>query len=222
MKNPNLRHCQPIPRTKEGLRNSREVLAGCRPAHPPPEAGGRGERKGANSAPETASPTKLQTGFQSQTKDFLRFWMVDIHQEGCSQRSAPRRETRHTGPARWKLRLGLGGGKSCCTWGECTNQAPGCLSCSDWGRHKTQAQPSLCLCGVPKNLNLSGLGLGSARNSGPAPCRATWSLTSVDRESTHTVSRGKPSVAGTLRVIPTHASDICLQCPSLPTARLNK
>ena len=53
-------------------------------AHPPPEAGGREEGKGENLAPEMASPTKLQTGFQLLTKDFLRFWMIDIHQEGCS------------------------------------------------------------------------------------------------------------------------------------------
>ena len=90
------------------------------------------------------------------------------------------------------------------------------------GRHKTQAQPSLRLCGVPENLNLSGLGLGSACNSGHAPCRATWSLSSVDGESTCALNGDKPSVAGTLRVLPTHASGICLQCPSLPTARLNK
>ena len=48
------------------------------------EAGGRGERKEANSAPETASPTTLQTGLQFLTKDFLRFWMVDICREGRS------------------------------------------------------------------------------------------------------------------------------------------
>ena len=30
---------------------------------------------------------------------FLGFWMVDIHQEGCSQRSAPQR--RHTAHVRW-------------------------------------------------------------------------------------------------------------------------
>ena len=29
-------------------------------------------------------------------------------------------------------------------------------------------------------------------------------------------------MAGTLRVLPTHATEICLQCPSLPTARVNK
>ena len=28
--------------------------------------------------------TKLQTGFQFLTKDFLRFWMVDIHLESRS------------------------------------------------------------------------------------------------------------------------------------------
>ena len=46
--------------------------------------GGRrqGEGKGANSAPETPSPTTLQTGLQFLTKDFLRFWMVDIRLEG--------------------------------------------------------------------------------------------------------------------------------------------
>ena len=53
-------------------------------AHPQLEAGGRGEGKGANSAPETASPTKLKTGFQFLTKDLLRFWLVDIRQEGRS------------------------------------------------------------------------------------------------------------------------------------------
>ena len=47
-----------------------------------PGAGGRREGKGANSAPKTASPTTLQTGLQFLTKDFLRFWMVDIRQEG--------------------------------------------------------------------------------------------------------------------------------------------
>ena len=90
------------------------------------------------------------------------------------------------------------------------------------------ARPSLCLCGVPENLNLSSLDLGSARNSGPAleqplsSCRATWSLSSVDQESTHAVSGGKPSVAQTLRALPTHTSDIFFQCSSLTTAQLNK
>ena len=48
------------------------------------------------------------------------------------------------------------------TGGDYTRQAPGHLSCSDLGQRKMQAQPSLHLCGVPKNLNLSGLDLGNA------------------------------------------------------------
>ena len=63
---------------------------------------------------------------------------------------------------------------------------------------------------------------GTARNSGPTPYRAAWSLSSVDGESTHTTGGSKPSQAGALEVLPTHTSDICLQCPSLLTARLTK
>ena len=37
-----------------------------------------------------------------------------------------------------------------------------------WEGHKMQAQSSLCLYGVPKNLNMSSIDLGSARNPGPA------------------------------------------------------
>ena len=42
------------------------------------------------------------------------------------------------------------------------------LAAQTWEGHKMQAQPSLCLCGVPEYLNLSGLDLGSAYNPGPA------------------------------------------------------
>ena len=72
----------------------------------PPEAGGSGEGKGAGSAPEAASPTALQTGFQFLTKDFLGFWMVDICQEGHG-------ETQVTGtqPARAGTRSGAAEGR---------------------------------------------------------------------------------------------------------------
>ena len=51
--------------------------------------------------------------------------------------------------------------------GDKTHQAPGRLSCLDLGRAQNEAQPSLRLCGVTQNLNLSGLDLGSAHNPGP-------------------------------------------------------
>ena len=38
---------------------------------------------------------------------------------------------------------------------------PWCTKHQTWEGHKTQTQLSLCLYGVPKNLNLSGLDLGS-------------------------------------------------------------
>ena len=37
-----------------------------------------------------------------------------------------------------------------------------------WEGHKTRAQPSLCLWGLPECLNLSGLDLGGASSPGPA------------------------------------------------------
>ena len=72
-----------------------------------------------------------------------------------------------------------------------------------WKGHKTQVRLSLRLSGVPENLNLNlnGLDLGSTRNPGPTSdsCRqSNLSLSSVNWESTHTVSGGKPSAARTL------------------------
>ena len=187
MKIPNLRH-----RTEQYQRRVSRLWNGPSPTGSSGEAGPSQSQKGANSAPERASSSKLQTGFQFLTKDFQRFWMVDRCREGLSQRSAAQK--RHK--ANWtrapgKLRWGQGGEKLCCTWGECAHQAPSFLSCSEQGRHKTQAQQSLLLYGVPENM--SGLGLRSACNSGPVPRRATWSLSSVDGVSTHAMSVGKPS-----------------------------
>ena len=112
--------------------------------------------------------------------------MVDIRQEGHSQRSATQKRhkahwTRHArkprlGPQRGEGALHPGRVRPSSSW------LPELLG--PW-RHKTQAQPSLRLCGVPENLNLSSLGLGSACNSGPAPWRAAWSLSSVDGGGTH-------------------------------------
>ena len=71
----------PAVRRTKGLSKSRGASR-LRTGASPPEAGGRGRGKGANSAPRTASPTALQTGLQFLTKDSLRFWIVDICWEG--------------------------------------------------------------------------------------------------------------------------------------------
>ena len=101
----------------------------------------RASRAGrGNCGPREASSTKLQAGFFAN-QDFPGFWMVDICQEGHSQRSAPQK--RHTAhlrkhasctprkPSGWdgggdKMQPPTGGDRAC--------QAPGHLSCSDLGR----------------------------------------------------------------------------------------
>ena len=59
---------------------------------------GQPEPQRGNLGPREASSTKLQAGFVAK-QDFLGFWKADLHQEGCSQRSAPRK--RHTAHLRW-------------------------------------------------------------------------------------------------------------------------
>ena len=92
MKSPNLRHCQASSHNK-GLSRASWLQIGPSPGRtgrwgqPEPERGNRGPRE--------APFTKLQAGFVAN-QDFLGFWMVDIRWEGHSQRSAPRRYTRHT------------------------------------------------------------------------------------------------------------------------------
>ena len=163
----------------------------------------------------------------------MGFWTVDIHQEGHSQTSAPQR--RHTAhlrrhahctprkPSSWD-----GGGDKMHppTEGDCAHQAPGHLSCLDLGRaQNTRPKDSAPLWSTsepePEQLR-PGKCTQPRACLRQFPCRATWNLSSVDWESTHAVSGGKPSAAETLLALLTHASDICLQCSSLPTARLNK
>ena len=158
--------------------------------------------------------------------------MVDICQEGRSQRSAPqRRHMAHLGqrsrctprkPNGW----GGGGDKTPSPPGESAHQAPGHLSCSDLGRAQnagpTESVPLWSTREPEPDRFRPGKCMQPRVHFRQFPCRATWSLSTVDQENTHTVNRGKSSVAKTLRALPTHASDICLQCCPLPTGQLNK
>ena len=71
------------------------------------------EGKGACSAPRTAAPTALQTGLQFLIKDLLRFWRVDIRQEG-------RGETQGAGTQQTRVGTGAADveGRRCTTPGE--------------------------------------------------------------------------------------------------------
>ena len=163
---------------------------------------------------------------------FLGTWMADIQQEGHSQRSAPqRRHMAHVGrcshyaprkPSGWDQ----GGDKTHCTPEECAQQAPCHLSCSDLGRAQNAGPTKYLPFWSTQELEPEQLRPGKCMLPRACfrqfPCRATWSLSSVDRESTGAMNGGKPSVVQTMRALPKHASDICLQCSSLPTAQLNK
>ena len=138
---------------------------------------------------------------------FLGSWMVDIHQEGCSQRSSPQK--RRTAHLRRHSRCTLGkpsgwdgGGDKmhCPTWGECTtHQAPGHLNCSDLGRAQNAGPNESVPLWSTREPEPECLRPGKCTQPRDGlrqfPCRATWNLNSVDQESTHTVSGGKPSVA---------------------------
>ena len=100
---------------------------------------GQPELERGKLGPREASSTKLQAGFVAN-QDFLGFWMVDIHWEGRSQRSAPKKRhmahlRRHTGCTSRKPSGRDGGGDKLqlSTGGDCAHQAPH-LSYSDLGR----------------------------------------------------------------------------------------
>ena len=105
---------------------------------------------------------------------FLGSWTVDIHLEGGSQRPVSQRHMAHL---RWCSRYAPGKPRARTREvirvpipprGSAFTKHLIAWAARTWEWHKTQAQPTLCLCGLPENLNLSSLDLGSTRNPGPA------------------------------------------------------
>ena len=107
------------------------------------EAGGdtQSQKVRGNLSPRDSILYQTASRLPVANQVFLGSWMVDICQEGCSQRSAPQR--RHTAHLRWHSHCtprkpsgwDQGGDKTHCPpWGECSHQAPGHLRCSDLGR----------------------------------------------------------------------------------------
>ena len=98
MKSSNLRHCRPSYRTKDRA-NTRGELAGCGPAHPPPEAGrqagdSQSQKKRGKLGSRDGIPYQTASRLSVANQVFVGSWTVDIRQEGRSQRSAPQK--RHT------------------------------------------------------------------------------------------------------------------------------
>ena len=179
-----------------------------------------------------ASSTKLWEGSQLLIKSSGDPGRLTSTRRFAARDPPPRGDTQHT----WDSMLSAHPGNRGTQTGElirhttqleeCTHQAPGCLRDSDLGRAQnagpTESVPLWSTWEAAPEQLRPGKGTQPRAHFRPFPCRATWSLSSVDWESTRAMSRGKPSVAQTLRALPTHASDICLQCSSLPTTQLNK
>ena len=128
---------------------------------------------------------------------FLGSWMVDICQEGHSQRLAPQR--RHTAHLRrcshcaprkpncWDR----GGDKTHhATWEVCAHQAPCFLSWSDLGKAQNTGQTESMPLWSTREPKPEWLRPGKCTQPKARlrqfPGRATWSLSSVDREA-HTL-----------------------------------
>ena len=191
--------------------NKRGELAGCRPAHSLPEAG---RQAGASQSwkergklcPRDSILYQTVSRLSVANQVFLGSWTVDIRQEGHSRRSAPQKRHRaHLRccfvpgkPSGWDRR----GGKMHRTWGVCARQAPGRLSCSDLGRAQnagpTESVPLWSTQEPEPEWLRPGKCMKPRAHFRHFPCRAIWSLTSVDWESTHAVIRGKPSMGQTL------------------------
>ena len=207
IKSSNLRHCQPTHRTKD-WGNTRGELAGYGLAHPLLEAerqaGDSQSQQGAISAPETASSTKLRAGSQLLTKFSWDGW----HLPGGSQPEISSPEETH-GTLEMVLllctqeteHLGRGGGNKmhCPIWGECACQAPSFLSCEGLGRAQntgwTKSVPLWNIQEPEPEWLRPGKCIQAGAGFREFPCRATWSVSSIDWESTHAVTGGNPSVA---------------------------
>ena len=134
----------------------------------------RAGRWGAISTPEMASSNKLWAGSQLPTKSSSNPGWLTSAGRVTVRDQLPRGDTRHTWDGFLAAHPGnpLAGTQEvirCTAPPEESTLAKHLVAwaAQTWEGHKTQAQLSLCLCGEPKNPNLSSLELGSTQNPGP-------------------------------------------------------
>ena len=237
MKSSNPRHCQGCSQNK-GLKECQR-RASCLQIGPSPHQRQRGRwvaaragRQRAISFPEMASSTKPRAGYQLLTKSSWDPGRLTSTRTVGARDQLPRGDIQHTWDGTIAVHPGNQGAgtreviRFIAFLGDCAHQEPGCLSCWDLGMAKN-ADPT-------ESVSLWSTWEPEPEQLRPGKCmqpracfrqfryRTTWSLSSVDQESTHAMSRGKPSVVQTLQALPIYTRDICLQCSSLTTAQLNK
>ena len=193
----------------------------------------RAGRQGATaiSAPETTLSTKLWEGCQLLSTSSWDPGQFTLARSVTDWDQFPKGDTRHT----WDCALMVHPGNQATGTRKVhkTHGPPGTVhSPSIWSPEqlgpgkgtKHIAHLSVCPWRVPENL--SGLDLGSIWNSGPTWDSAlmehpgAWAVWTLEVHTT--LGCGKHSMVHPLQALPTHASDICLQCPSLSTAQMKK
>ena len=178
-------------------------------------------------APETVSFTKLWAGCQLlAASSWHRGWFTSTRSVTEKLRSASQR--RHT--AHFRLHPLTHPGNRVARTREVhkMHSLPGtvCLTSTQPPEQlgpgkgtKCTAYLSLCPHGAPKNVRC-GKCKKCRTHLGQHPCRAAWSLSSVEVHAT--LGCDKPSVVHPLHAPRTHNSSICLKCLSLPTAQQDK
>ena len=191
-----------------------------------PEPEGKGQ-----SRPQRRHPLPNWAGSQLLTKSSWDPGWLASTRRAAARRSDPQR--RHTAHLRWHSCCALRKPSSWDRGGDKTHHSLGesvltkslvTWASRAWEGHKTQAQPSLCLCGVPENLSLSGLDLWSACNSGPTLVPLQSNLEPEQcRPGNHTRCEwGQTQYGWDTASTPHRHQWYLLQCSSLLTAQLNK
>ena len=157
--------------------------------------------QGAILAPETASSSKMWAGSQLLTMSSWDPGWLTSTRRVTAQDQLPRGDPQHTWDGVLVVHPGKQAAKTrevirCTTHLEqCTHQAPGHLSCSDLGRaQNTCPTKSMPLWSTwepePEQLRPAKCTQPKA-HFGWCPCRAPWSLSSVDQESTCCLELGQ-------------------------------
>ena len=154
---------------------------------PSPRWRQRDREAAARAGGQEASSTKLWAGSQLLTRSPWNHGWLTSARRFTVKRSAPQR--RHTANLRWHSggaprkpsHWDWGGDKMHRTPGRVRSQSTWSLELLGPGKG-AKHRPNLCLCGVPENLNLSGLDPGSACNPGlaldtsPAEQPGAWAV----------------------------------------------
>ena len=205
MKSSNLRPCQAAHRTKDWA-NTRGELACRGQAHPPPEAGGlhpEPEGKGQTQPQRWHPLPNCEQAPQLLTKSSWDTGRLTSAGRVAARDQLPRGDTRHTWDCAPTAHPGNRAAgtrevmRPTAPPGACAlAKHPVAWSCLDLGRAQNAGPTEVVPLWSTREPEPQRHGPGKCSQPRARlrqlPCTATWSLSSVDRESTHSVSGANP------------------------------